>query len=186
MAKKTAQRIFIWIIAIVMTLGTLGAYFGIILADQNQAADTARQQQQLEELQRQFACTDVPFDKSATYTKPEPQTFDKASVAELRTDDVKVGEGDELTSADQCVAVHYFGNLSDGTVFDNSYDRNEPFHTYMNQVIPGWFEGMKGMKVGGIRKLFIPADKAYGDKGQGSIGPNEPLYFYVELVGIKK
>jgi FKBP-type peptidyl-prolyl cis-trans isomerase len=170
-----------------MAIGTLGAYFGIILANNNQAADTARQQKQLEELQRQYACNEVPYDKSVTFTKPEPQLFDKASVTAVRTEDVKVGTGEELKSAEQCVAVHYLGNLSDGKVFDNSYDRNQPLEIFMNQVIPGWSEGMIGMKVGGIRKMYIPADKAYGDKGTGGdIGPNEPLYFYVELLGIRK
>lgn len=186
MSKGTAQRVFIWVITIVMAIGTLGAYFGIILANKNQAADTAKLQQQYEQMQQQMTCSGVPIDTSVAYTKPEPQPFDKASVTAVRTEDVVVGTGAELTSADQCVAVHYLGNTADGKVFDNSYDRGKPYETFMNQVIPGWFEGMKGMKVGGARKLFIPADKAYGDKGSGAIGPNEPLYFYVQLAGVRK
>lgn len=120
------------------------------------------------------------------YQKPEPVTFEKESITELKLEDVRPGEGVEVTSNDQCVTVHYLGNTADGTIFDNSYDRNEPTAFTVGQVIVGWQEGLKGMREGGIRKMFIPADKAYGEQGAGSsIGPNEPLYFYVELIKVQ-
>ncbi len=186
--NKTTQRVFIWLIAIVMLVGTLGAYFVVILSNNNNAAqqnDIAKLQQELQE--QQAACQAATIEGAAMYTKPEPIKFDKASVTELKLEDAKLGEGAEVTSNDQCVTVHYLGNTADGTVFDNSYDRSEPTAFTVGQVITGWQEGLKGMKEGGIRKMFIPSSKAYGEQGAGgSIGPNEPLYFYVELIKVQQ
>ncbi len=86
-----------------------------------------------------------------------------AAVTSLGIEDVKVGPGAEATPGRR-VTVHYTGTLMDGTKFDSSRDRNEPFPFVLGQseVIPGWDEGVKGMKVGGIRRLTIPATMAYG------------------------
>lgn len=97
-----------------------------------------------------------------------------------------VGTGQEAKTGDT-VVVHYTGTLNDGTKFDSSLDRNEPFSFPLGgrQVIAGWDEGIVGMKVGGKRKLKIPADQAYGDRQMGPIPPNSPLNFDVELLAIK-
>jgi FKBP-type peptidyl-prolyl cis-trans isomerase len=171
-----------------MTVGTLGAYFMIIVANQNQNDEMAKQQELLKQLQEQQKnqkeCKAVETDK--TFTKPDAVTFDKSSVTELRTEDVIVGDGAEVTTPTACVTVHYLGNLSDGTVFDNSYDRGEPSAFTLDGVIKGWQEGFQGMKVGGKRIIYIPADKAYGEQGSPpKIGPNEPLVFTVELIGLQ-
>jgi FKBP-type peptidyl-prolyl cis-trans isomerase len=171
-----------------MTVGTLGAYFIIIVANNNQNEEIAKQQELLKQLQEQQKnqpeCKAVDTDRQ--FTKPEAVTFDKASVTELRTEDVTVGDGTEVTSPTACVTVHYLGNLSDGKVFDNSYDRGEPTAFRLDQVIKGWTEGFQGMKAGGKRIIYIPADKAYGEAGSPpNIGPNEPLVFTVELIGIQ-
>ena len=85
------------------------------------------------------------------------------------------------------VTVHYEGKLLDGTVFDSSYERNQPATFKLNQVIRGWTEGLKQMPEGSTWELFIPADMAYGPGGiPGRIGPNEVLTFKVELIEIKK
>ena len=105
----------------------------------------------------------------------------------LKYYDFEVGDGAEAT-AGQSVAVHYTGWLSDGTKFDSSLDRGQPFVFLLgaSQVIPGWDEGVAGMKVGGQRQLLIPPDLGYGEQGAGGvIPPNATLVFEVELVEIQ-
>lgn len=104
----------------------------------------------------------------------------------LQMQDLVVGTGQEVKSGDT-VTVNYLGTLLDGTKFDSSYDRNQPFTTQIGvgQVIKGWDEGIVGMKVGGKRKLTIPPALGYGDQAAGSIPPNSTLVFEVELLSVK-
>jgi FKBP-type peptidyl-prolyl cis-trans isomerase FkpA len=104
----------------------------------------------------------------------------------LQYQDLVVGTGAEAKAGDT-VSVHYTGTLEDGTKFDSSLDRNTPFDFTLGagKVIKGWDEGIAGMKVGGTRKLIIPAALAYGDQGAGStIPPNATLIFEVQLLDI--
>ena len=111
---------------------------------------------------------------------------DNGNVKSMIIDDIKMGDGAEVKSGNT-VAVHYIGTHQDGTEFDNSKKRGEPFTFTVGggQVIKGWDEGLVGMKVGGQRVLIIPPDKAYGEKGIGPIPPNATLVFAIELVEIK-
>jgi FKBP-type peptidyl-prolyl cis-trans isomerase len=102
----------------------------------------------------------------------------------LKFEDTVVGEGTVATKG-QTVSVHYTGWLENGTKFDSSKDRDEPFAFKLGagQVIRGWDEGVTGMKVGGVRRLTIPSHLAYGDRGAGGvIPPKATLIFEVELL----
>lgn len=115
------------------------------------------------------------------------QGMTDASVTELKIDELQEGNGREAKAGDT-VSVHYTGRLLDGTEFDSSRTRGQPivFPLGQGQVIPGWDQGLVGMKVGGRRCLTIPARLAYGEAGAGGvIPPNAALVFDVELVGIQ-
>ena len=106
----------------------------------------------------------------------------------LRFYDIKVGTGAEAIANQSNVSVHYTGWLVDGTKFDSSVDRGQPFDFSLpeKRVIAGWLEGVAGMKEGGKRKLVIPANLGYGARGAGGvIPPNAVLVFDVELLKIK-
>ncbi len=105
----------------------------------------------------------------------------------LQYEDLVDGDG-TLATPDRRVAVHYTGWLENGTQFDSSHDRGKPmvFVLGAGRVIPGWDQGIDGMKVGGKRKLIIPSSLAYGKQGvPGVIAPGATLIFEVELVGVK-
>lgn len=121
-------------------------------------------------------------------TRPDVDPPDGPAPAELVVDDLVVGDGPQA-SAGQFVRAHYTGvTHAEGEQFDSSWDRGDPleFRLGVGQVIAGWDQGIAGMKVGGRRRLTIPADLAYGDRGAGGvIKPGAALVFVVDLVGVR-
>ncbi len=109
----------------------------------------------------------------------------KTTASGLQYEVVKEGKG-PAPKDNETVKVHYQGTLINDKEFDSSYKRNEPAEFGINQVIPGWTEALKLMKVGSTYNLTIPAKLAYGEHGQGSIPPNSVLKFKVELLEIVK
>lgn len=108
-------------------------------------------------------------------------------MSELIIEELTVGDGATAT-AGQSVSVHYTGWLTDGTKFDSSVDRGDPFEFNLGrgQVISGWDQGVAGMQVGGKRKLTIPPEMGYGSRGAGGvIPPNATLVFDVELLAVR-
>jgi FKBP-type peptidyl-prolyl cis-trans isomerase FkpA len=124
---------------------------------------------------------------SAPSTPAASDAVKPAETGELKIEEVQAGTGDEAVEGKE-VTVHYTGTLTDGTKFDSSHDRGEPFSFRIGagMVIPGWDQGIKGMKVGGKRKLTIPPALGYGERGAGgTIPPNATLLFDIELLSVK-
>ena len=108
-----------------------------------------------------------------------------ASVATLSSTDTVVGTGAEVKASDT-ITAHYTGALAkDGTIFQSSHDSGSPFTSPLSGLIQGWQQGIPGMKVGGTRRLLIPAAQAYGSQSQAGIPANSDLVFDIELVSIK-
>ena len=132
------------------------------------------------------ACAD-PQNGTAPQTEAPAGAGETVTSTGLKYVDLKEGEGAEATSGGN-VTVHYTGWLENGTKFDSSLDRQEPFTFRLGagEVIEGWDQGVAGMKVGGKRKLTIPPDLGYGSEGAGgAIPPGATLIFEVELLGVE-
>ncbi len=101
----------------------------------------------------------------------------------VATEDIVIGTGDEVIAGDT-LKVHYVGTLTDGTKFDSSRDRGTPYEFTLGvgEVIAGWDQGLLGMKIGGIRKITIPASLGYGEVEQPNIPANSTLIFEVEVL----
>jgi FKBP-type peptidyl-prolyl cis-trans isomerase FkpA len=119
------------------------------------------------------------------------RTFLKSIITEsgdLEIEDIQVGDGEEALPG-KTVVVHYVGTLSDGSVFDSSRSRAQPFEFVLGagKVIAGWDQGVEGMKVGGKRKLTVPARLGYGRRGAPPTIPGgATLIFEVELIRVRK
>jgi FKBP-type peptidyl-prolyl cis-trans isomerase len=136
-----------------------------------------------------FNSTDVPkfedqFNPNANTSLGTGQT-PSPQVTELTGQDLKVGTGSAVAAGDN-IKVHYVGSFLDGRKFDSSYDRREPLQIAVGagSVIPGFEQGVVGMKTGGRRKIVVPSNMAYGAQGQGPIPPNTPIQFEIELLEI--
>ena len=132
------------------------------------------------------AATSAPS-ASAPATSGATEGQERTLAGGLKVTDIKVGSGPMAESGSQ-VAVHYTGWLTDGSKFDSSLDRGQPisFALGSGQVIRGWDEGLKGMRVGGKRKLTIPSSMAYGPEGRPPvIPPDATLVFEVELMDVR-
>ena len=127
-------------------------------------------------------CGKVPEPDALALVERKPPVKD-----EFKIEDVVVGTGAEAVNGSE-VKVHYTGTLKNGTKFDSSRDHNEPFTFTIGKgmVIPGWDKGVVGMKVGGKRKLVIPSELGYCDKGSPPKIPGKAtLLFDIELLGVK-
>ena len=162
----------------------LGGAKGLLTDEEIQAAMTEFQQKmmakQQAEMKEKGEKNKKEADEFLAANKTKQGVVTTASGLQYQI--LQEGTGATPKATDQ-VTVHYKGALLDGTVFDSSYERNEPATFTVNQVIPGWVEALQLMKVGSKAKLFIPPALAYGEAGAGQqIGPNALLVFDVELL----
>ena len=186
MATPRSQRIGIWIIAIALTAGTLGSFLVMVLSVKNQAIDTAQQQKAYDEyMAQQKVAAQKNADNSESFsTSYSSRTFDSASVTKINVETLVEGSGDIIKATDS-INASYFGWTSDGKIFDSSKKKDasadSPATFPLSGVIPGWTEGLTGVKVGSIVRLTIPAEKAYGVSGKDTIPANSPLEFIVQI-----
>lgn len=177
-AKMHGQRIIILLIVAAFFVSSLSLtgfvlYDMITKKDQTSQADaTADAQKQLEEQIKK---------------QQEQQAEPNTEGIKVESTDIAVGSGAEAVAGKK-VTVHYSGTLKDGTKFDSSVDRGQPFSFTLGagEVIKGWDQGVAGMKVGGKRKLVIPAVLAYGEQSPSEkIPPNSDLVFEIELLKVE-
>lgn len=133
-----------------------------------------------------FGIIPSPFSNSQQEKETQPSAM--VQNEELKIEDIEEGTGTDVVESGDTIVIHYKGTLEDGTQFDSSYDRGEPFQTEIGvgRVIEGWDKGVLGMKVGGKRKLTIPSSMGYGSQDIPGIPANSTLIFDVELVEILK
>lgn len=158
-----------------------------LLTDEEMQTTMQTLQQQVtsqQEAKRKAAGDKNKADGDAYLAKNKDKAGVKTTASGLQYEVLTEGTG-PMPKATDSVTVNYKGTLMDGTVFDSSYDRKEPVTFVLNQVIPGWTEGVQLMKVGSKYKFYIPSALGYGERGAGNaIGPNAPLIFEVELISI--
>lgn len=139
-----------------------------------------------------FGCNRQKFEKPPSPPKKDLKTSTVNADGEtvfangLKWKDLKVGEGETLKQGERAL-VHYKGYLSDGTEFDSSYSRNQPFEANLKGgVIQGWILGLPEMKAGGVRRLVIPPELGYGSMARPKIPANSTLIFEVKLIQVLK
>ncbi len=199
MATKKSQRIGILVIMLVMVVGTIGGFIAMMVQPGNDAKDKAAVEAAQKEYQAAMSdyqskvnaqATELSqkyYDTFSAYSSRVGQ-FDAAAVTELKTEDLLVGDGEEVKD-DTKLAAYYIGWNPSGVIFDQSIDGQSlkaPFTIdgpSNTSVIEGWKKGLIGMKIGGVRELTIPAELAYGGVAKGeNIPANTPLKFVIMAV----
>lgn len=191
MATSKAQRTGIWIIAVVLIIGTLAGFIAMVLAPQNEATDAAQAQKDYEKMLKEYQEKQKQqSEENAKASQPLPgftaAAFDAASVTELKVETLVEGTGEAL-KADSTISANYFGWTSDGKIFDSTNKNGTvtPAEFSLTQVIDGWKKGLPGVKVGSTVRLTIPTSMAYPTADENSGSPVGPLQFIVEVKELK-
>lgn len=184
---KLHQRVFA-LVAALLFLGTSVAVSGVVIwqITQQNKAEKAQKALMGNDAKAPSSIKQPVQPKEGQLQGTKLANFTPVSTVDaLQTIDIKEGTGEPVKPGDT-VTAHYTGAVAkDGTIFESSKDSGQPATFPLAQVIKGWQDGVPGMKVGGTRRLVIPAASAYGAQGSPpKIGPNEPLVFDIELVKI--
>jgi FKBP-type peptidyl-prolyl cis-trans isomerase FkpA/FKBP-type peptidyl-prolyl cis-trans isomerase FklB len=168
-----------------MTIGTIGSFAVIILANNNDKQDQIQATTEAESIAKQQEdAAKANAANSEGFDGYTARTFDAAAVTALGVETLVQGTGDTIKATDS-INSSYFGWISDGTIFDSSKKKNAsddaPITFPLSGVIQGWTQGLTGVKVGSVVRLSIPADLAYGPSGSGVIPANSPLEFIVKI-----
>ena len=199
MASRRSQRIAIWVIAGVMLAGTIGGFIAMMVAPGNEAKDQAAFDAAQKEWNKDQEERQVKVDEQAkelskkyydTFSAQSGRVgpFDAASITELKTEDLVVGDGEEIKD-DTKFATYYIlwtpkGEIVEQSIKDGSLSSPLSIDGLASsQMIEGWKKGLVGMKIGGVRELSIPSDLAYGKNGSGEkIPADTPLKFIVMAI----
>ena len=194
MATSNSQRIGIWTIAVVMVVGTIGSFFIVVVANQNQAVDQKialeEYQQNQEDAMKAQEAAEKAREEARKANRPlrgyDAAPFDADKISKLEIEVLNQGKGQVLKN-DSTILSNYFGWTSDGKIFDstNKNGITTPVEFSLTGVIEGWTKGLTGIKVGSTVKLTIPGDMAYGNEDRGDGRPYGPLAFVVEVVELK-
>jgi hypothetical protein len=198
MAASNSQRVAAFLLALTFLLSTIGFTAYVILTLNSEEAGIVEEQTSLDDpatppepdtpveiSQLAGPCGSQTIVDQGERELPEVVTAE-TPIESLNTVEIQEGNGDEVQAGD-CVAALYYGTLaSDGTTFDGNYDTGTPIEFPLNGVIPGWTEGIPGMKVGGIRRLEIPAAQAYGEAERPGIPADSDLVFEVEILSTRQ
>jgi len=190
MATTKTQRIVSLVLAVVFLISSIGMVAYYVMA--SKSSPTIDNQSVQAEIQKQIDAqkqqqNQTNNNKEAKLQGTKLQNFQPvASITSLQVADLNAGNGAEVKAGDT-VTVNYTGALAkDGTIFESSLDSGQTATFGLDQVIAGWTQGIPGMKVGGTRRLLIPAKLAYGSQSNAKIPANSDLVFDVQLIKIGK
>ena len=193
------QRLFIGIIAVVLLVSSISIYVAIILSDNNSTVTAATDNPELTNIMNEYyakyaeiqtASTGLSsqyFDEFVTY-KGNVKAFNAATAnaGGLSTSDLKVGTGDTLDENSRDYLAYYIGYCADESIFDSSFNDTDnptslaaPLDVSSLNLIEGWYQGVVGMKLGGVREVTIPSELAYGDSQEICGGTGSPLRFII-------
>ena len=180
-----------------MLISTAALYIGVILSSNNSGstANNTEKQARFQELYSEYQtkvsaqATELSskyYSSFSPYLK-DVKSYNAAAVTELATTDIKTGDGAVITEGSSDYSAYYIGWLSDGTIFDSSFDDTDTPTALKSplaggNMIEGWNQGIIDMKIGGVRQISIPSSLGYGSEENGSIPANSPLKFIVMLV----
>ena len=187
---NTSTRVIALIMAAVFLFSSVAVSLGVIVLIRQDNKQKAAETQALVEAQKASKAKQQAIDKTKggntlQGTQLSGYTPTTTAAVKVTTEDLKTGDGEEVKDSSE-VTAHYTGAVAaTGVIFQSSKDSGTPFTTTLDKVIPGWKEGIVGMKVGGTRRIIIPADKAYGANPPQGIPANADLVFDIDLIAVK-